>query len=310
MTETLAIALAALAGVFFAILGIAYRLGQSRKVPLVNVVLVSAALGALFFGLQSIPLLRLAPWRVYAWGVAAGFTQYWCIKGIAAALRRGQLSPVWCAMNLAFVPAIIYAYFALGETLNFTQAAAIASAIACVAVASAGPRGTRGPSVEPLSVRVDLQRPVRTPGGKFLYGAILLLILVSNSVTNMGLKALSVPVAGGPTDMEHYRSVFLACIYLSLMIAVAVEIIFTTRSLALGRWTLGLGAMAAGGSIAGLSLLAICARWAAADVFPAVGVSSILVAAVVSVLAFRESPGWMWLATVALGLLSVVLVFL
>ena len=310
MTEGLAIGLAAVAGILFAVLGTAYRLGQSRGVLLVNIVLVSGVLGGLFFGLQAIPLLAAAPWRVYGWGVSAGFTQYYCIKGIASALRRGPLSPVWCAMNLAFVPVIVFAYLGFGEAVGPMQAAAIASAIACVVVASLGPRRTRHIDIQELKANPDF-RPAPAPvGAKLFYAAVLLLILASNGVTNMALKALNVSSAGTASDMDLYRNVFLACLYLSLAVAVGAEILFSKRSLAPLRWTLGLGAMAAGGSIGGLSLLAICAKWAAADIFPAVGVSSILAAAAISVAALGEKVNWIWLVTLALGILSVVLVVL
>ncbi|MEO8377226.1 MAG: hypothetical protein ABI579_06115, partial [Candidatus Sumerlaeota bacterium] len=118
-----------LAGFCFGIIGLGYRLGQARGITTPAVVLYISAAGVVFFGAMLGAHPFDAPARVWILGIAAGIAQYLTIELVAAALKRGPLSPIWCALNLVFVPIIIYSWYALGESLGVTKLVGIVIAI-------------------------------------------------------------------------------------------------------------------------------------------------------------------------------------
>ena len=72
--------LAILAGILFAVLGVSYRLGQTRGVTAIHIIVIDGIAGCLYFGLQSIH----APWSevppaVLLAGACVGFSQYLCL---------------------------------------------------------------------------------------------------------------------------------------------------------------------------------------------------------------------------------------
>ena len=285
-------------GVGFALIAIAYRLGQTRGVGPPQIVLLISVAGGAYFAIAGWPLdLAGLPPLVLAFGIGAGLAQYLTVKLIRPILDRGPLSPLWCAMSLYFLPASLYAYVVWGERMRAHQYAAIAAAVACVAIASIG-QGRNAPA------RAAHPRPERSARTKFLYGLMLAGALVSNSVLATCIKDLGArPAADGRTYMEHYGRLMYLLFYVSLGAAILPDLLITRAYRVSVRSSLLLGLLGSAGSIGGLLALRACAASPAGVVFTIAGVTSILTVAVVSVLALGEKAD----ATVATGLLAVIL---
>ena len=288
--------IAAISGIGFALIGIAYRMGQPRGIAPPHIVLFLAAGGTIFFGVQmlNIPLLEI-PLVVIVYGTVAGLCQYVLVKVIKVALRMGPLSPVWCALALSLLPTIGFASVFLGEKLGMTQVLAIVAGIACVLAASA----------------IHREEPAGKPGDRrstwLAYVAVLLLIPTFNCISQIGIKHMEhLPAQGGGSLIEQYKAVFLMLLYLMIGAGTAIDL-FVTRGFNVPFWrTAGLGLMAAAGSIFGMAALTACAALPAATLFTLSNVVSILATALVATLAFGERRTLAWYGTVGFGVLTVV----
>ena len=291
--------LAGLSGLCFAYIGVAYRLGQSRRMDPMSLAMVLAVVGTVFFGAKCFALtFHELPARAVVCGLLAGLCQYLALRAVKAGLTRGPLSPVWCAVSLGFVPVIVYSRLAFTETVRPMQYAAIFTAIGCVMAATIGQKG---------SSQVPGGRRTGITGG-FAYFAILLVIFLTNGLSNIAMKDLGMRrLPDGATHIARYGDVFLLMLYLVMAGGTFVDLLVTGRLRSPLWWTLGLGGSCGGASVCGMWCLALCAGQSAAIVFTVSCTLSILGAATASVLAFREKPSPAWFATVALAVLTVVL---
>jgi hypothetical protein len=289
-------------GVGFALIAIAYRLGQTRGVGPPQIVLLISVAGAVYFGVAAWPLdLAGLPPLVLAFGVVAGLGQYLGVKLIRPILDRGPLSPLWCAMSLYFLPASLYAYLVWGERIRAHQYAAIAAAVACVVIASIG-QGRSAPSES------DHARPDRPVRRKILYGLMLVGVLIFNSLMAVCIKDLGTrPAPEGGSYMDHHGHVMYLLFYVALGAAILPDLLITRAYRVPLRSALLLGLLGSAGSIGGLMALRVCAAYPAGVVFTIAGVTSILTVAVVSVLALGEKADATWYGTVATGVLAVIL---
>lgn len=289
--------LAALAGVFFGLIGVAYRLGQARGVPARSIALVLFAAGALFFGLRSLGQhWHEAPRYVFLLGVGVGASQYLMARLLPVALALGPLSPLWCAVCLSFLLAVAYDCLFLGQTIGPFEAAAVLAAAGSVVFGSLQQHD--GGEGKPVSL-----------AGRAIYGGLLFLMLALNSVVLIAIKDLAARAApSGVPLAEAYGNVFFTLFYASGGAVLAVDLAASGGLGAPVLRTLAVGLLAAGGSVAGMSLLIVCAVLPAAVVFTLSHVLSILTAGLVSVVFFRERAGPAWWAMMALGVVSLVLV--
>lgn len=284
-------------GILFALIGVAYRLGQARGIGTPTVVLYMAAAGAAVFGWLSLGTAWAeVPARVLVLGIAAGVAQYLTIRLCGAALRRGPLSPLWCALNLVFVVVIVYAWAALGESLSPAKLVALAVAVGAVVVASvATPPAEGAPAA----------------GGGAVYFAILLGAMLSNAVLHTALKDLGTrELPGGGPISERFGMVFLFLVYTFLGLPIVAELVLTRARDVFSPAAVGAGALAAFGSLAGFFLLAASAGAPAAVVFTLSAIFSLMGGSLASVVFFGEKASGRWFLMMGLAIAAVVLVSL
>lgn len=279
-----------------ALIGVAFGLGKKAGVRPNDIVLVTTGVGCLVFTGKQLRHRQPTPLslRIWLWGVAGGLSQYLTIHGISWALKLGPLSPVWCAASLGFIPVSFYSALRYKERLNFLKVWMILAGVGCVAV-SAFTNSRAGGTL--------------TSGqGALGYAAVLLAILVLNSVNSVAVKTLGMragPDQAYQSSRDNIR--FLPIMYGTCFLAVLTDLLWHHNpSLGLGTM-LAFGMLAALGSMCGLALLAVCASASAGMVYTLSGISGIVTAALVSVLFLGERSGIGWYATIGLGALSIVL---
>lgn len=293
--------LAALSGVCLAIIGVAFKIGQSRNVTPLYISMCMGIAGAIVFGVQmnwaELAELPTIVW-VFAFLNAAG--QIVAMSLVNRCLKLGPLSPMWAAMNLTFLPVILYSAILFGEPVTGMQFAAIGAGILTVLFAAQLATGGGG----------DTEKAKLTTKAKLIYGTYLVFILLTNSIVFITIKDLGTrPLAEGMDVTILGR--YLAPIYFVLYVGLAL---FTggagyLQKVKPDKWgdLVKLGLMAAFGSVTGLLLLKVCLPLPAALVFTISGVMTIVSGAVASVLFFREKIFWAWYATVGAGALAVIL---
>lgn len=287
-----------LSGIAFALVGVAYRRGQERGVPALHIVFHMGVWGALFFLIEGeADQWREAPGFVFAVGLAAGVTQWMTAFLIGVTLQLGPLSPMWCALNLTFVPVTLYSALAFGESVSPVKMLGLALAVLAVVLASLRVR-------EP---REKMLRRVTAP----IYGLLLAALLLVNSVMHASIKHLgTVTLPSGETAMEGFRAVFFVCVYIAMIVPIGAEHMIRRDGRAFSRSGWIWGSVAGVGSIGGVGFLALSAHLPGAVVFTLSAVFSLLGGTVASVLLFgeRATPGW-W-AMIICAVAAVVLVSL
>lgn len=288
---------AAGSGAAFALIGIAYRLGHSRRIAPATILMFASAMGLVFFLLRARGLdWRQVPERIWVMGIAAGLTQYLALKLLRLAMANGPFSPAWCAASLSFVPVVVYASGFLRESMQVWQYLSVAAAVLAMVVASAGEQDG-GQADAPAGL-----------GRNLFYCAVLLAVLFVNGVASVCMKDLGVrALPAGGSYMHEWGSVFCALLYLFIVLGVASERLLERRLGAPLLPTLGLGLLAGCGSVSGIAGMVWCSQAKSSMPFPVSGVVQILAAAVVSVVFFRERVTGRWVATMALGVAAVLL---
>jgi drug/metabolite transporter (DMT)-like permease len=287
-----------ISGLGFAVLGVSWRLGQAKGVPPTHVAVVISVIGTAFFAGRAGGFA--APALVWALGVAAGVTQYAAIKLIKPALARGPLSPLWCAISLGFVVTVTYARLFLGESLRPLQSLGVAAGVGCVIVASMGQQQSSDDSAPAAPGLV---------GPKAVYGAILLLILLSASGAALMIKHLSAqPYGVGESYMAHFGDVFYGQFYAVFGLLIGLDLLLTRPRGVPLKPALAVGVLGAAGSVTGLWAWGVASVLPAAVVFTVSSLVSIVAASLASVAFFGEKRTRSWYAAIGLAVVSVVLV--
>jgi drug/metabolite transporter (DMT)-like permease len=296
--EPALLALPILSGIAFAIVGVAYRRGQQRGVPAMHVVFHMGIWGALFFLIEGEAVQwREAPALIFGVGLAAGLTQWATAFLIGVTLQLGPLSPMWCALNLTFVPVTLYSAFAFDESVSGIKLLGLALAVASVVLASMRVR-------EP---REEVPRRVTAP----IYGLLLVALLLVNSVMHASIKHLgTVLLPSGETAMDGFRPVFFVCVYLAMIIPIGIEHAMRRDGRAFTKSGWVCGGLAGLGSIGGVGFLALSAHLPGAVVFTLSAVFSLLGGTLASVLFFGECATPSWWAMMICAVAAVVLVSL
>jgi drug/metabolite transporter (DMT)-like permease len=238
------------------------------------------------------------PLAVFALGAAAGFGQYLVVMLIEAALRRGPLSPLWCALSLGgFLPVVVYASLWRGEHLSHWQMLSVVTGVACVALSSF--RGTAASSPK--------ASPEASMRGMLEYAGILLLILLCNGMMSIGLKE-SALLGRSEVRPGQFTNVMLLGLYVVIAAALTLHMLIRRRRPGNLPLTALLGLAASAGSVAGMVFIAqAVAALPSGVAFTVSGVCSILMVCLASVLAMGEQAKPSWFGVVALGLVTVVL---
>lgn len=290
--------LAAVSGLSLSLIGVAFRLGQSRNVMPLHIATSIGIFGALFFGFQ-MDWASMGQIQLFIFGLALlnALGQILSMELTKVGLKKGPLSPVWCALNLTFLIVIVYSFLFLGEQLNVFQYLALLAGILCVIAAS-----NLGKTASEKDRRMSLK-------DKITYGMILILILLGNSVVFVTIKDLGMRAipAGGNTYLGAYLPNIYFILYATMAIVCGLVAFFQKTRPTSGLALVGLGVMAGIGSIGGLYLLSRCVALPAALVFTINGMVTILGGTLASVLFFGEPRTKAWYATLGFGILAVVL---
>jgi hypothetical protein len=290
--------LAAVSGLSLSLIGIAFRLGQSKNVVPLHIATSMGICGMIFFGVQmDWGLMKEIPLFIYGLALINALGQIVAMELTKASLKRGPLSPVWCALNLNFLVVIIYAAVVYQEAVHLFQALALVSGLLCVVAASNLENEDGGDGKE--TALKD----------KILYGLMLIIILFSNSIVFLTIRDLGSRMV--PGDVVSYLGKYLPNIYFilyAMMALVCGTVVSFQKIKPESTGTLiRLGLMGGVGSIAGLFLLSLCAPYPAAFVFTINGMITILAGALASVFFFGEKRTTAWYFTIGFGILAVIL---
>lgn len=293
-----AILLAAVSGLSLALIGVAFRIGQSRNVFPLHIATAIGICGALFFGIQmDWGLLREIPLFIFILALLNAGGQILAMELTKVSLKKGPLSPVWCALNLNFLVVIIYSGIAFHENISLYQGLALLFGILSV-IAAANIGSTGSGENRKMTLR-----------DKVIYGSILFVILIANSVVFLTIKDLSTRLV--PGKEMTYLATYLPNIYFILYAIMAVfcgaVVAFQKTRPRSGLDLVKVGLMAGCGSIAGLFLLSLCARYPAALVFTVNGAVTILGGSLASVFFFGEARSRAWYLTIGAAIVAVVL---
>jgi drug/metabolite transporter (DMT)-like permease len=293
-------ALAALSGICFTGIGTAYKLGSSRSVSTCHILLGLCVVGMAVCAPLSFPSQMHAPALVWILGVVAGLSQYVTIRLIGKGLSLGSLSVVWCIVSLSFFPVIPYACFLFHKALDRPQWLGLLAAFACVLMASWG-------SKPQAPTSVDAATGAKAPHHRrLLFLLVLASILMGNSISNIIQNHLSqTPLDSSFKYLEQYGAIWMFVLYASAGIAALVDLAVRRKLAAPLKWVVALGAMGGISSVSGIRLQnAVSMNPMSFAINGSVG---IIAAAVLSVLFFKERISAAWYATIALGILAVVL---
>jgi hypothetical protein len=283
-------------GFLFSLIGIAARIGTGRGIHPLRVIGMSFIVGMIFFSpvlWQELPTL---PMRVFLFGLASGVSQIIAIHLFESLLARGPLSALWCSLRLSFIPVIFAASLIWKEVILPIQYIAAGVAVICVVCAAfsqpAAPAG---------------EKP-RTTKQIWFYGMLLVLLMLMDSVINLGVKDLSMQaIEGGRTMLQGYGSSFYFIVYAVVVIAFIFDP--SARSKQPGNWRNEILPVffAALGTVGGSLLLRQAMALPAVIAFPLGAVSSIVFTAVVGTIAFKEHRTIGWYGTVIFGVIAVVI---
>lgn len=295
-------AIAVFSGLAFSCLGIAYRLAAARGLKPCHIAVALGVAGTAFFGAR-------AAWGVWhgqgelsrfalVIGLASGLGQGFSISMIQPASARGPFAPVWCALNLFFIPVAGYAVLAMGERLTGLQVAGLGAGVGCVIVSA---YAVERPGGEGAARRAGWRIRVG-------YAAMLAAMVLGTSLASLAMKLLGArTLPGGASALDACGDQFLATLYLGLGAWAGVESAARRAWPAPAGALLAAGGLGAAGSLAGMYLVKISSVLPGGMGFVISCVVSLLAGAVVSSVAFGERRNAAWYLSVGLAALSVIL---
>lgn len=285
--------LAVLAGIAYSLSGVAYRFGAKGRLNSRQVLFPVTVLSCLVFFRRG--CLEDASWQFLALAAGAGAAQYFMVFFFQLALRRGPLTPMWCALMLCFVPVILYAGVFLKEPVTPFQVGSIV--LAAAAVIAAAYSNSKTP--EASDPKVDAAAPERKRRKiSLVYVVILLMLPALNGFSNIALKTASaMPEYKGAENL--YMTVFFGM----PAVLIFLEFLFTRGWPRLSRYLAVSTLLGAGGNSLGMWLLSLAVTAPAALVFTALNTASILSAGILSVTFFGEkrTPAWYWMVVLSVG---------
>lgn len=297
---------AALGGLSFSFLGIGYRLGQNKSIRSEPIAAVAGLAGVTMFLIDSGGLSTISvPPVIWLTAILIGVSQYFLVKLIKVALDYGPLSPLWCAVSLQFVPIVFFAHFVFSEHLRALHYIGLIAALACVSLgAIANKKNLEHNAAGSLDkLVVDRSRVL-------LYGFMLVVILLLNSIAGMAAKYLGMTEsAEGTTLMVQYGGQYLFWFYTAFAVALWLNVMSMGHKSVNNNWRYAVlcGLVAGGGSIGGMWAIRLCVAMPAAAMFTIISIMSILGAAVFGTLLFGEKRSPAWYGMLAAGIATIIL---
>jgi drug/metabolite transporter (DMT)-like permease len=293
------ICLAMLSGVLFGAMSWPYQMGRRWGVPASHVASVLLVIGFVFFLGYWFRYDRsvLAPLSVWTLPLLGGLGQVLGVVLLDPAQKRGPAAPVFCALNLTFLPAAIFAVGLLGERLTAWQSLGLVAALGCVVIAGwSQPAAGDSPGTAP-EVR----------HGGWLYPLLLLGLMLGTSLATMVMKYLQATPAESGSLLDLHKGTYLMMTYGGSAAGMLVLLCFKDRVRVQWRRTLGLGGVAAVGSIGGFITLCSAATLPGGVGFAVTNVMCFLTIALIAAFVFKERRTLAWYGTVVLAILSVLL---
>lgn len=286
LTNTLDFIIPVLAGASFSVIGIAYQMGQRRKLSPLRVFLLLSLCGAVFFALKTVNVdWSSIPPRSLWFGTIAGFAQYYTMRLVGQATTLGPFSLIWCMLSLAFAPVALYAAMFQHIAQPLTVWLAVLLALGCCVLAATALPPT----------------PTHKPHSPLAFGALLLTILVLNALPNVAIQDLNTTAAGSNFDP------FFLCMYAAIAICSFIDAAIE-RELALtfkAGWLPGI--LAGFGSVCGMLGLAAGSARIGPPAFLITSMVTLIIPMIAAVTLFHERPSLRWATTLMLAVAAILL---
>jgi hypothetical protein len=290
------LALPVWAGMSFSAIGIAYQMGQARKVMPHRVFLLLAIAGTAFFAIKCMTSGAVdVSTRAIVLGVVAGLSQCVSIKLVGRAMTLGPFSLVWCMLSLTFAPVVLYAATIQQIHQPWNQWVAVGAAVLCCILAAVG-RGT--PSASTAS-----EHSTPSPRAALIYGLLLVAVLYVNAMVNIAIQDLNVRKAGQSLDL------FFLSMYGSIAIASFIDALKARELAGTFRRAWLPGLLAGMGSTSGMLSLGAASSRSGPAAFLICSIVTLLLPMLASVLVFRERVTARWIAVLVSGIIAVVSTF-
>ncbi|MBO4304775.1 MAG: hypothetical protein J6A21_09350 [Lentisphaeria bacterium] len=287
--------LSILSGALIGACGIGYKLGGKGNVRPIQPAAFLALFGTVVFG-----LLGWEEWKnlclfTVVGGALFGVTQYWGVHLLRTALKLGPLSPAWCAQSLNFVPVILYSGFCLSEKISLWQFFALFFTVSAIISASCSASSPSG------------ERKTRSLRENLVYTGLLLAILLSMSLLNVGLKYGSVNLhpATGKSLLESNGNLIMCFTYLFLGLSSSLDLTLA-KAWQFNKYAwIGGGIVTVCGVCSFVLALFVVPRTPAVLFFALNNASSILTAGLLSTVFLGEKRTKAWYFTMIFSLLAI-----
>lgn len=309
-TTTSLIVSGIVSGLAYSLIGIAYQWGKRTRSTPEEIAMTFTLLGTVVFTFMGfIPssiFNGATPWSQAPLHVVIGGLVSGCIAGstvllIEPARQRGPFSPIWCAMNLTFLPTALFSLFALGESLALLQWGGLIGAILCILISAF--------TVTPEPAEAASENIFRSTRDSIIYVSLLISMVLLNGITGIVMKMLDHRhLAGTLTELTAFQMPFLAGTYAGVFLACLIGVLRKKPPLeTTWKATIRLSLLAALGSMTGFFLLCRATALPGGMGFALSSIASFVATAIYGAVFFHERRNAAWYITLILGIISVVL---
>jgi len=306
MSQNILFLFAVLSGVCFGSMSFAYQMGRKWKVPAPHIAFVTLIIGSFFFlgylyyqhWAKDLPPSNpwMAPWQVWVFTIIGGIGQVVTILLMDPAQKRGPSAPVFCAINLIFLPAAIYAVLVLNERISPLQCLGLVAAIGCILVAGKSHSACAREVQDPRS-RLD----------RWLYLLFLVGLTVSSSLSTIVIKQLQSMPYRSATMFTFYKGLFLFITYGCTALGIGLTLARMGWAHFQTLRALLLGSFAAVGSISGFLTVCLISALPGGIGFALANVVCFVTIALITAFFFKEKRTLVWYLTILLAIISVIL---
>ncbi len=306
MSQTILFLLSLLAGICFGLMSYSYQMGRKRNVPATQIAFFVCFTGSIFFMgylyynhlVYGLPPGNpwLAPWRVWILTIIAGIGQVASIVMIDPAQKRGPGAPVFCAMNLVFLPASIFAVLVLKEKITPIQILGLAAAIACVLVAGKAQSGAAA------GVQVKKSR-----ANSLIYPLFLAGLMISSSLATIVIKQLQAIPFESTSLFTFHKGLFIFLMYACGTLGTGMVLTREGWSNFQTRMAFLLGSLAAAGSICGFLIYCLISALPGGIGFALTNIACFITIAFIAAFIFKEKRNPSWYMAILLAIASVIL---
>ncbi len=301
----IALLIALLSGFMSGVGGVGYKVANRGRISTLQAAATISIFGLAFFTYRAFALGEWSQtdWRIVAMGLASGLGQYLALVLFAWSLKRLPLSLVWCANGMEFMPVILASWLFFGEEMSVWRWLGLAALLGAIVVTSFFGEADENDRAE------DGAQPKRPP--VYVFMAVLVAMPVFFGMLDTCMKwgcQIAATGEGAGSIMEAGQNVFMALVYLVMVITCAIHI---TAEKAWNMTRLGgFGCvLAAVPTVAFFGLKLVIVGDAPATVtFALTSSTSMVTAALLSSLFLKEKRNACWYTTLALCLVAILLI--